>query len=134
MLHNDNINSFEWVIRVLRKVFGYGYWKALKLTMQAHNYGQSIVWSGSLEVAELRAEQIVSCGPDPAMLNRGAQPLRVTSNQCADTTARSPSPHHTETVLSSNSPTRRAWNLRPRHATNHAISPSSPLPPPNQSS
>ena len=78
MLHNDNINSFEWVIRVLRKVFGYGYWKALKLTMQAHNYGQSIVWSGSLEVAELRAEQIVSCGPDPAMLNRGAQPLRVT--------------------------------------------------------
>jgi len=78
MLHNDDVNGFDWVIKVLRKVFGYGYWKSLKLAMQAHNSGQSIIWSGSLEVAELRAEQVVSCGQDPATVHRGAQVLRVT--------------------------------------------------------
>ena len=78
MLHNDDIKSFEWVIRVLRKVFGYGYWKALKLAMRAHTHGQSVIWSGSLEVAELRAEQVVSCGSDPAMAQRNAKPLHVT--------------------------------------------------------
>ncbi len=78
VLHNDDVNGFDWVIKVLRKVFGFGYWKAFRLTMQAHNGGQAVVWSGSLEVAELRAEQMVSCGPDPAMVHRGARPLRVT--------------------------------------------------------
>ncbi len=78
MLHNDDVNGFDWVIKVLQKVFGYGNWKSLKLAMQAHNSGQSIIWSGSLEVAELRAEQVVSCGPDPATVHRGARPLRVT--------------------------------------------------------
>jgi ATP-dependent Clp protease adaptor protein ClpS len=78
VLHNDNINTFEWVIKVLSKVFGYGYWKCLKLAMRAHTSGQSVVWSGALEIAELRAEQIVSCGPDPARVEAGARPLRVT--------------------------------------------------------
>jgi ATP-dependent Clp protease adaptor protein ClpS len=78
ILHNDDINGFDYVIKVLRKVFGYGYPKAFWHTMQAHISGRSAVWTGSLEVAELRAEQIVSCGPDPAMAHKGARPLRVT--------------------------------------------------------
>ena len=36
VLHNDDINGFDWVIKVLGKVFGYGYWKSLKLAMKAH--------------------------------------------------------------------------------------------------
>jgi ATP-dependent Clp protease adaptor protein ClpS len=79
VLHNDDINSFDFVIGVLRKVFNYGLPRAFWLTLKAHVSGRSVVWSGSLEVAELKAVQIRSCGPDPSprAVQRGASPLRV---------------------------------------------------------
>src|SRR5262245_62470829 len=77
VLHNDDINGFDYVIGVLRKVFHYARLKAFWLTFAAHVGGRSTVWSGSLEVAELKADQIRSCGPDPAQRSRGALPLRV---------------------------------------------------------
>lgn len=78
ILHNDNINGFDFVVGVLKKVFHYGSLKAIWLTTKAHFTGQSIVWSGALEVAELKADQIRSCGPDPRMKEKGAVPLTVT--------------------------------------------------------
>jgi ATP-dependent Clp protease adaptor protein ClpS len=78
VLHNDDVNGFDFVVEVLSKVFGYGSEKAYTLTMEAHSRGRSIVWSGALEVAELKADQIHSCGPDPRTVAAGAQPLRVT--------------------------------------------------------
>ena len=81
ILHNDSINGFDYVMRVLQQVFGYSKNKAFWLTMRAHCFGRSNVWSGSLEVAELRAEQIVGCGPDPVMVVKGAQPLHVSIEQ-----------------------------------------------------
>ena len=78
VLHNDDLNSFDFVVEVLRKVFHYDQLKSLRLTLQAHETGRSAVWSGSLEVAELKADQVRSCGPDPRMLSLGALPLRVT--------------------------------------------------------
>jgi ATP-dependent Clp protease adaptor protein ClpS len=77
VLHNDDINGFDFVIGVLRKVFHYGLQKAFWLTLAVHLRGRGVVWSGSLEVAELKADQIRSCGPDPNMKSRGAQPLHV---------------------------------------------------------
>ena len=78
VLHNDDLNTFEFVIGVLRKVFHYDEPQAKKLTMTAHRQGRSIVWSGQLEIAELKADQIRSCGPDPVMKADGALALRVT--------------------------------------------------------
>ncbi len=78
ILHNDDFNGFDFVVGVLRKVFHYGRVKAFKLTMTAHAAGRSNVWSGALEVAELKADQIRSCGADPAAKSRGALALRVT--------------------------------------------------------
>jgi len=78
VLHNDDVNGFEFVVGVIRKVFHYGEPKAFRLTLAAHEQGRSILWSGSLEVAELKADQLRSCGPDPDMQSRGAQPLCVT--------------------------------------------------------
>src|SRR3954454_10657259 len=66
VLHNDDINGFDYVVGVLRKVFNYGRLKAFWLTLAAHVGGRSTIWSGSLEVAELKADQVRSCGPDPA--------------------------------------------------------------------
>lgn len=77
VLHNDDVNGFDFVIAVLQKVFGYELQKALELTIAAHTSGRSIVWSGTLELAELKADQIVSCGPDPVMERNGALPLKV---------------------------------------------------------
>lgn len=77
VLHNDDVNGFDFVVGVLRKVFKYGRLKAFWLTMQAHVRGRSPVWSGSFEVAELKADQLRSCGADPKIKSRGALPLRV---------------------------------------------------------
>ncbi len=61
---NDEEHTFQYVIETLMKVFGYPQEKSYTLTMQVHNEGRAIVWSGSREVAELKRDQIRSAGPD----------------------------------------------------------------------
>ena len=78
ILHNDDINTFEFVIETLRKVFGYELEKCFFLTEEAHVRGRSLLWSGTLEGAELKREQVISRGADPVMKSQGALPLRVT--------------------------------------------------------
>src|SRR5476649_1887914 len=78
ILHNDDITGMDWVLLVLRKVFGYSVEKCWELMMEAHEFERSIVWIGSLEVAELKADQMIGCGPDPSQLEKGAEPVRVT--------------------------------------------------------
>jgi ATP-dependent Clp protease adaptor protein ClpS len=73
----------DWVILVLRKVFGYTVPRCVELMLEAHETGRSVVWVGSLEVAELKADQVKSCGPDPARRDAGAQPLGVTVEPAA---------------------------------------------------
>lgn len=77
ILHNDDVNTFGFVVEVLIKVFGYTLEKCVQLMLEAHNTGRSVVWSGTLELAELKADQIHSCGPDPDQKGKGAEPLRV---------------------------------------------------------
>jgi ATP-dependent Clp protease adaptor protein ClpS len=77
ILHNDHINGFDFVVETLTKVFGYSHTKAFWFTLQAHMAGRTMVWSGAKEHAELKSEQIRSCGPDPRAKDRGAAPLRT---------------------------------------------------------
>lgn len=77
ILHNDDLNTMEFVVEVLRKVFGYTIEKCVELMVEAHERGRAVVWVGALEVAELKADQIRSCGPDPHQKLKGAQPLGV---------------------------------------------------------
>lgn len=60
ILENDDYHSFEFVINVLRKVFGVPEQKALEFAMEAHKRGRAVVWTGAKEVAELKVEQIHS--------------------------------------------------------------------------
>jgi ATP-dependent Clp protease adaptor protein ClpS len=60
ILANDDHHSFEFVVEVLRKALGYTEEQAFVLTHEAHTRGRAIVWTGGLEVAELKAEQIQS--------------------------------------------------------------------------
>lgn len=83
VLHNDDLNGMDFVMEVLRKVFGYTEQKCFQLMLEAHEKGRAVVWVGALEVAELKADQIRSCGPDPVQKRKGAQPLGVTVEPAA---------------------------------------------------
>jgi ATP-dependent Clp protease adaptor protein ClpS len=82
ILHNDDSNSMEFVVMVLRKVFGYTVEKCVELMLEAHNKGRVAVWIGALEVAELKADQIRSFGADPSV-KKGGHPLGVSVEPAA---------------------------------------------------
>src|SRR2546423_8827113 len=77
VLYNDSVNGFDYVVGVLKKVFHYSGARAFWLTLRAHCGGKSVVWSGSLEVAELKADQVRGCGPDPRRIGKPARPLKT---------------------------------------------------------
>jgi ATP-dependent Clp protease adaptor protein ClpS len=83
ILHNDDLNTMDFVVSVLRKVFGYTVEKCVELMFEAHEKGRAAVWIGALEVAELKADQIRSCGPDPVQKAKGANTLGVTVEPAA---------------------------------------------------
>ncbi|MGH7202339.1 MAG: ATP-dependent Clp protease adaptor ClpS, partial [Planctomycetaceae bacterium] len=64
VVHNDDFHTFPYVIECLQKVCGYDLAKAEVLTVKIHYSGQAHVWSGALEVAELKRDQIRGFGPD----------------------------------------------------------------------
>ena len=78
VLFNDDEHSFHYVVETLMKVFGYPLEKSYLLTLQVHNEGKGIVWSGSREVAELKRDQIRSAGPDFYATQKVDFPLGVT--------------------------------------------------------
>jgi len=77
IVENDDVHSWMYVIEVLQKVFGYDEQKAYLLTAQVHFTGQSIVWSGALELAELKRDQIRGFGPDVHAMKPVTFPLGV---------------------------------------------------------
>ncbi len=78
VLFNDDEHSFQYVVETLIKVFGYPLERSYALTLEVHNEGKGIVWSGSREVAELKRDQIRSAGPDFYALQKVDFPLGVT--------------------------------------------------------
>lgn len=78
VLFNDDRHTFLYVVETLMKVFGYSEEKSYQLTLQVHNSGRGIVWSGAKEVAELKCEQIRSAGPDFYAAKKIDFPLRAT--------------------------------------------------------
>ncbi len=77
VLFNDEEHTFQYVVETLIKVFGYPQEKSWSLTLQIHNDGRGIVWSGSREVAELKRDQIRSAGPDFYETKKVDVPLSV---------------------------------------------------------
>ena len=49
---NDPVNLIPYVAFVFAKVFGYDKAKAMRHTMEVHEAGRSILWSGDFEKAE----------------------------------------------------------------------------------
>lgn len=78
ILHNDPINGVDYVTGIIKEVFGYSSSKAIWLMLKAHFTGKSSLWSGSMEVATHKMNQIESLGPDPSMSHKDAEPLKIT--------------------------------------------------------
>jgi ATP-dependent Clp protease adaptor protein ClpS len=64
VVHNDEDHTFEYVIATFVKVFRYTPERCLELATEIHTKGKAMVWTGSLEVAELKKEHIVGMGFD----------------------------------------------------------------------
>jgi ATP-dependent Clp protease adaptor protein ClpS len=61
---NDNDHTFEYVIEGLMRFCGHSAEKAFKLAEQIHRTGRAAVWTGTMEVAELKRDQLRGMGPD----------------------------------------------------------------------
>ena len=60
IVYDDPVNLMQFVTMVLQRVFGYPKEKAETLMMEVHNLGQSVVWTGQREKAELYVQQLQS--------------------------------------------------------------------------
>jgi len=67
ILMNDDDHTFDYVIRMLRSLFGYPEEKGYKMALEVHLTGRVIVCTTSLERAELKRDQIHAFGPDPLL-------------------------------------------------------------------
>jgi len=58
LLHNDDVNSMEHVIRSLVQVFGFNLQEAVPIMMEAHSTGVALCKVESKSEAELHREQL----------------------------------------------------------------------------
>ncbi len=77
IIENDDLHTFMYVIEVLQTVCGYGQQKAIMLTSQVHFSGKAVVWSGTMELAELKRDQIRGFGTDHYAASPVTFPLSV---------------------------------------------------------
>ena len=61
---NDDDHSFDYVIDALCRVCHHPTERAHELAEQIDRTGRAIVWTGTLELAELKRDQIRGMGPD----------------------------------------------------------------------
>ena len=64
IIENDDRHTFQYVVEVLQRVCGHSEQRAFHLTLEAHNTGRAVVWTGAREVAELKRDQIRGYGTD----------------------------------------------------------------------
>jgi ATP-dependent Clp protease adaptor protein ClpS len=65
VLLDDDDHSYEYVILMLKKVFGHPIEKGYEMAQEVDARGRVVVATTNLEQAELKREQIQAFGPDP---------------------------------------------------------------------
>ena len=77
VLWNDEEHSFDYVIGMMRKLFGHPVPQGRQIAIEVDTRGRAICFTTTLEHAELKRDQIVAFGSDPAV--RGSTgPMRAT--------------------------------------------------------
>ena len=67
ILLNDDDHTYEYVVRMLKELFGHPVEKGFKMAEQVDRTGRAVVLTTSLEHAELKRDQIHAYGPDPLL-------------------------------------------------------------------
>lgn len=65
ILLDDDDHSYEYVIQMLKQVFGHSPEKGYRMALEVDGTGRVVVATTNLEKAELKREQVHSFGPDP---------------------------------------------------------------------
>ncbi len=65
VLLDDDDHSFEYVIRMLKTLFGHSVEKGYRMAIEVDTTGRVVVLTTNLEQAELKRDQIHAFGPDP---------------------------------------------------------------------
>jgi ATP-dependent Clp protease adaptor protein ClpS len=65
ILLNDDDHSYQYVIEMLRKLFGHPPEKGYQMAVEVDTTGRVIVMTTTMELAELKRDQIHAYGPDP---------------------------------------------------------------------
>jgi ATP-dependent Clp protease adaptor protein ClpS len=65
VLLDDDDHSYEYVILMLKKVFGHPVNRAYEMAVEVDTAGRVVVLTTHLEEAELKRDQIQAFGPDP---------------------------------------------------------------------
>lgn len=60
IIYDDPVNLMNFVTLIIQRVFGYPKTKAETMMMEVHKNGQSVVWTGQREQAELYVQQLQS--------------------------------------------------------------------------
>ena len=58
IVYDDPVNLMSFVTLIIQRVFGYPKEKAQSLMLEVHQDGQSVVWTGISEQAELYVQQL----------------------------------------------------------------------------
>ena len=64
VLLDDDEHTYEYVIEMLRGVFGHSAERAYQMALEVDSGGRAIVFTAHLELAELKQEQIHGYGAD----------------------------------------------------------------------
>ena len=64
VLYDDNDHSHEYVIEMLKKLFGYPEHMGMTLAVKVDTEGRAIVYTTHKELAELKRDQIHAFGTD----------------------------------------------------------------------
>ena len=65
VLLNDDDHTFDYVIRMLKELFGHPEEEGFLMALEVHESGRVIVCTTSMERAELKRDQIHAYGADP---------------------------------------------------------------------
>ncbi|MEM8758123.1 MAG: ATP-dependent Clp protease adaptor ClpS [Planctomycetota bacterium] len=74
ILLDDDDHTYEYVMRMMQTIFGVSIERAYELAKTVDADGRAVCMTTHRELAELKAEQIHSFGPDPLM-QRSAGPM-----------------------------------------------------------
>ena len=67
VLWNDDYHTYDYVIIMLQKLFGYPIEQGYQMARTVDTQGKVIVFTGAYEPAEFKRDQIQSFGADPEL-------------------------------------------------------------------